>query len=84
MSHLRMKYINFDHHGLIIFGPNLKHNSVAMMINDKPITAGFVDISSGGRIYTIGQSESLGLTSMAQDASLFNMWYEERQRMDKL
>lgn len=80
---LRMKYINFDGLGLIIFGPNIQHSSMAMMINDKPISAGHIQIIDD-RVHTIGKSESLGLTSDPQDATLFNMWYENRKRMDEL
>lgn len=78
---IMMKYINFDNVGLVIFGPHIQHSSMAMMINDKPISAGKIQINDD-RVYTIGDSVSLGLTSDPQDASLFNMWYEDRKRMD--
>ena len=71
------KYIIYDDDLLdvaVIFSNHIQHDSMAMTIGCKPISAGFVEIdgtkNGEPRAIAFGESVSLGLKSRPQDSKI--------------
>ena len=68
-----MKYIIFDWDGIptpFLFPNHIQHGSVAMMINAKPTSAGFVEFGDVNTIHCYGESVSLKLKNNEGDAKI--------------
>lgn len=70
----RLKYVNFEHVGIVIFEEHVDHGEMAQRIGAKPVSAGFVSLplvdSDGNEAACFGESVSLGLASMEADTAL--------------
>ncbi len=63
-----MKYIHFEHLGLVIFEETITHIEMKQPIRDKPLSAGFITSESPR---SFGKSSTLDLPSRPEDAERF-------------
>ena len=67
----KMKYINFEKSGIIIFASHIPHVVIAQkFLNEKPISAGFFRVSDNGDIVCYGESIGLNLESDPDDTEI--------------
>jgi hypothetical protein len=63
----KLKYINFENLGIIIFEEHVEHAILASKMGDKPISAGFVSLPDkdecGNKASCYGESVSLNIKS---------------------
>ena len=70
----RMKYINFEHIGLVIFEDAVQHSTMRQLVGHKPLSAGFCSLphedECGNKACCYGESVSLNLKSKEADTKL--------------
>jgi hypothetical protein len=72
---MKSKYIIIELDGMevpLVFPRFLLHEAVAMSVNNTICSAGFCELSSGGKWIAGGQSISLNLNARPQDAEILN------------
>jgi hypothetical protein len=62
-----MKYIKFEHIGIVVFQDGISHKKMANNIQDIPISAGFIRSYDGKSLTTYGDSYTLKLQSDSND-----------------
>ena len=71
----KMKYINFEKSGIIIFASHIPHVVIAQKFpNEKPISAGFFRVSDSGDIVCYGESIGLNLESDPEDIEIIKRY----------
>jgi hypothetical protein len=65
-----MKYIRFKNLGYILFENRLKHSSIAEVINDKPVSAGFIYETKKSHLMAFGDSASMGIDSIPEEDTI--------------
>jgi len=70
----KVKYINFEHIGLVMFEGTIDHSSMAKNIGFKVLSAGFVNLpfedSLGNKPTCFGKSVSLNVESSPKDTEI--------------
>ena len=73
----KLKYINFEHVGLVIFETTVNHDVMKQLVGHKAISAGFCSLPSndelGNEPHCFGKSTSLGLVSSEKDTERLKM-----------
>lgn len=66
-----LKYINFEHIGLVIFEPTVEHRQMQLIVGRKALSAGFCSFPNedevGNQPRCYGKSTSLNLDSSPKD-----------------
>lgn len=63
-----MKYIRFESLGIILFDHHINHYDMATCVNDKPISAGFIERDfNTNKVVCAGNSISLKLSPLPDD-----------------
>lgn len=70
----KMKYINFEHIGIVIFGSIIDHGTMQQLVGHKALSAGFCSLpakdSLGNVPHCYGKSVSLKLEATEEDTQL--------------
>lgn len=67
----KLKYINFEHIGLVIFEESVQHYNMQQIVGHKALSAGFCSFPNkdecGNEAQCFGKSVSLNLSSTEED-----------------